>query len=75
MTYREIAPMTHAAFRRVRALDRIREEPPTIDADMRPSDIANTLKNLRFNDNGGMLIIRIDREARDFLVAAVERTH
>ena len=62
------APSTHqaAAF-----LNRIRNEPETLDADMTPADIADTLRRLHFT--GGMMTIRLDREVRDFLVAAVTR--
>jgi hypothetical protein len=62
------APSTHqtAAF-----LNRIRTEPETLDADMTPADIADTLRRLHFT--GGTLTIRLDKDVRDFLVAAVTR--
>jgi hypothetical protein len=62
--------MAHSAFHSTAALDRIRTE-TTLDADMTPADIADTLKRLHFT--GGTLTIRIDKDVRDFLVAAVTR--
>ena len=47
--------------------------PETLDQDMTPRDIADTLARLRFHDR--MRVIAIDREARNYLVASVpERT-
>jgi hypothetical protein len=43
--------------------------PETLDGDMRPADIADTLARLRFYD--GMEVIAIDREARNYLLASV----
>jgi hypothetical protein len=43
--------------------------PETLDGDMRPADIADALARLRFYD--GMEVIAIDREARNYLLAAV----
>jgi len=62
------APSTHQtdAF-----LARIRNETPVLDADMTPADIADTLRRLHFT--GGTLTIRLDKDVRDFLVAAVTR--
>jgi hypothetical protein len=42
-----------------------------LDADMTPGDIADTLKRLHFT--GGTLTIKLDKDVRDFLVAAVTR--
>jgi hypothetical protein len=66
-----MSTMTHAAHRHVASLDRIRTEPQTLDADMTPADIADTLKRLHFT--GGTLTIKLDKDVRDFLVAAVTR--
>jgi hypothetical protein len=52
-------------------LNRLRNEPPVLDADMTPADIADVLKRLHFT--GGTLTIRLDKDVRDFLVAAVTR--
>jgi hypothetical protein len=65
--------MAHAAFHRIRALDRIREEPPTIDADMRPCDIADALKGLRFASGHAVTIKLADPETRDYLVGCIAR--
>ena len=54
------------------AYDRIRTETSTLDADMTPADIADTLKRLHFT-RGTLITIRLDRDVRDFLVAAVTR--
>ena len=54
------------------AYDRIRTETSTLDADMTPADIADTLKRLNFT-RGTLITIRLDRDVRDFLVAAVTR--
>jgi hypothetical protein len=43
--------------------------PETLDQDMTPRDIADTLARLRFYDR--MQVIAIDREARNYLVASV----
>jgi hypothetical protein len=43
--------------------------PETLDADMTPRDIADALARLRFRN--GPLLIQLDREARNYLVAAV----
>jgi len=61
------------ARHRTRALDRIRTEPPVLDADMRPSDIADSLKRLRFVPGRAQTVRVADAEVRDFLVAAVTR--
>jgi hypothetical protein len=53
------------------AYDRIRTEPEVLDADMTPADIVDTLKRLHFTS--GMLTIKLDKDVRDFLVAAVIR--
>jgi len=55
------------------AYDRILTEPPTIDADMRPSDIADTLRRLKFGPGHAQTVRVADAEVRDFLVAAVTR--
>jgi hypothetical protein len=41
-------------------------------SDMTPADIAATLKGLHFT-SGPLITIRLDKDARDFLVAAVTR--
>jgi hypothetical protein len=43
--------------------------PETLDADMTPRDIADALARLRFYDR--MQVIALDREARNYLLAAV----
>ena len=43
--------------------------PETLDQDMTPRDVADALTRLRFYD--GMEVIAIDREARNYLLAAV----
>jgi hypothetical protein len=43
--------------------------PETLDQDMTARDIADTLARLRFYDR--MQVIAIDREARNYLLAAV----
>ena len=44
-------------------------DPEVLDGDMRPGDIADALARLRFYDR--MQVIAIDREARNYLLAAV----
>jgi hypothetical protein len=44
--------------------------PETLDADMTPGQIADTLARIRFR-NGAQLLALADREVRDFLVDAV----
>jgi hypothetical protein len=53
------------------AYDRIRTETSTLDADMTPADIVDTLKRPHFTS--GTLTIKLDKDVRDFLVAAVTR--
>jgi len=56
--------MPHHAQRHAAALDRIRTEPPTIDADMRPADIADTLRRLRFGPGHAQTVRVADAEVR-----------
>jgi len=51
---------------------RIRNETPVLDADMRPSDIAATLKGLRFGGGRAVTIKLADPETRDYLVGCIE---
>ena len=44
-------------------------DPEVLDGDMRPADIADALARLRFYDR--MQVIALDREARNYLLAAV----
>jgi hypothetical protein len=44
----------------------------TLDADMTPADIVDTLNRLHFTSST-LITIRLDRDVRDFLVAAVTR--
>jgi hypothetical protein len=64
------AASTHqtAAF-----LNRIRNEPETLDADMTPADIADALRRLKFERGRAVTIKLADAEVRDYLVAAVTR--
>jgi hypothetical protein len=43
-----------------------------LDADMTPADIVATLKRLHFI-SGPLTTVRLDKDVRDFLVAAVTR--
>jgi hypothetical protein len=52
--------------------NKLRNEPEVLDADMRPSDIFDTLRRLKFNDQFGL--VQLDRAVRDFLVAALTDT-
>jgi hypothetical protein len=45
-------------------------EPDDLDADMTPRDIADVLRRLRFWGNSKALL-KIDRAARDYVVAAI----
>jgi hypothetical protein len=63
------APSTHqtAAF-----LNRIRNEPLTLDADMTPADIADALRRLKFERGRAVTIKLADSETRDYLVGCIE---
>jgi hypothetical protein len=61
------------ARRRISALDRIKQEPPTIDQDMRLSDIADALKALCFVSGHAVTIKLADPETRDYLVGCIAR--
>ena len=64
----------HAPHRQIASLERIRNEPSTLDADMTPADIANTLKRLKFDRRGGAQILKVaDPEVRDYLVGCITR--
>jgi len=43
-----------------------RDPPPELDADMRPDDLVDELRQLRF-DHNEFTLIQIDRDVRDFL--------
>jgi hypothetical protein len=43
-----------------------------LDADMTKSDLVDTLRRLKFNDQFGL--VQLDRAVRDFLVAALTDT-
>jgi hypothetical protein len=47
-----------------------REPPPELDADMRAGDIADALRQLKF-DHSEFNAIKIDADVRDFLVTAL----
>jgi hypothetical protein len=53
------------------AFDHIANEPPVLDASMKPADLAFVLQNLRFRN--GTQTVKLDREVRDYLVRAVTR--
>jgi hypothetical protein len=61
------------AYHSPSSLDRVRAEPPTLDADMRSSDIADVLRRLTFQGGRPETVKLIDSDVRDFLVAAVTR--
>lgn len=61
--------MTRSNADMIAALD----QTPVLDGDMRPSDFISTLERLRFRN--GLLTIRIDREARDFILTALIARH
>jgi hypothetical protein len=63
----------HAAHHQATFLDRVRAEPPMLDADMTPSDIANVLRGLKFARGHPETIKLIDSDVRDYLVRAVTR--
>jgi hypothetical protein len=46
------------------------DELETLDADMLPSDLVDALRRLKFPGNR-KVAVRIDRHARDYLVASV----
>ena len=48
------------------------ETAETLDEDMRPSDIVEVLRRLKFNDEFGL--IQLDRAVRDYLIAALTDT-
>jgi hypothetical protein len=54
------------------ANDKLRREPEVLDADMTKSDLVDTLRRLKFNDQFGL--VQLDRAVRDFLVAALTDT-
>jgi hypothetical protein len=47
-------------------------EPKILDEDMRPSDLVFALEHLHFGRNA-LGTLRIDRQVRDYLVAALRR--
>ena len=44
-------------------------ETETLDGDMRASDVIGILRHLQFRD--GLAVIRLDREARNYLITSV----
>jgi hypothetical protein len=60
----------HAAHHHLASLDRVRAEPPMLDASMTPADVAAVLRDLKFL-RGHPETIRLDRDARDYLLDAV----
>jgi hypothetical protein len=42
-----------------------------LDADLRPSEVAEILAGLRFSPNNGRRLISIDQGTRDYLLAAL----
>jgi hypothetical protein len=63
--------MPHHAIHH-RTIDRVRAEPSTLDCTMTPGDIADVLRDLRF-ERGHAETVRLDRDVRDYLVRAVTR--
>jgi len=54
----------------------VRDPPPELDADMTARDLAEVLRELRFDaGNHAYNAIRIDADVRDFLVAALITRH
>jgi hypothetical protein len=47
-------------------------EPEVLDADMTKSDLVDTLRRLRFNNDFGL--VQLDRAVRDYLIAALTDT-
>ena len=65
---------SHSAHRRTAFFQRARAEPPALDQDMRPSDIADVLRRLKFDRRGGAQILKVaDPEVRDYLVGCITR--
>jgi len=60
----------HAAHHQAASLDRVRTEPPMLDASMTPGDLATVLRDLKFL-RGHPETIRLDRDVRDYLLDAV----
>jgi hypothetical protein len=51
-------------------------EPDVLDEDMTPSDLVWALENLHFsNRQNALSTLRIDRQVRDYLIAALRHTH
>jgi hypothetical protein len=51
-------------------------ESDVLDQDMTPSDLVWALENLRFTrDRNALSTLRIDRQVRDYLIAALRSTH
>jgi hypothetical protein len=64
------SPMSNAT--NYLANDKLRREPEVLDADMTKSDLVDTLRRLKFNDEYCQLWI--DRPVRDFLVSVMTAT-
>jgi hypothetical protein len=64
---------SHSAHHRTAFFQRARAEPPALDQDMRPCDIATVLRRLKFQGGRPETVKLIDSETRDYLVAAVTR--
>ena len=52
----------------------IRTPPPELDADMRPDDLIDELRRLKF-ERDEFNAIKIDADVRDFLVASLSARH
>lgn len=51
----------------------LREPPPELDADMRPDDLVDELRRLKFDREFNS--IKIDEQVRDYLVASLSARH
>jgi hypothetical protein len=54
------------------ASNKMRDAPEVLDADMTKSDLVDTLRRLKFNDQFGL--VQLDRAVRDYLIAALTDT-
>ena len=54
----------------------LRQPPIELDGDCRPTDLAEALRELRFDGgNNAFNAIRIDRDVRDYLVSTLSARH
>jgi hypothetical protein len=52
---------------------KLRSEPEVLDADMRPGDLVDVLRRLKFDEP--YCALWLDRPVRDFLIAALTDSH